>query len=47
METKDWILMVVPIISNGIDVSAAKNPESADAAFNNVVSYAGAAVNLD
>lgn len=36
-----------PIISNGIDVSAAKNPESADAAFNNVVSYAGAAVNLD
>ena len=36
----------IPIsASNGADVSMAKNPESADDAFEHVVSYAGASVN--
>lgn len=34
-----------PIMSNGVDVSVAKNPETADEAFLNVTSYAGAAIN--
>lgn len=34
-----------PIVSNGVDVSVAQQPETADEAFENVTSYAGAAIN--
>lgn len=38
----------IPIsASNGMDVSMARNPESADDAFEHVVSYAGASINPD
>ena len=34
-----------PINVNGVNVSVAQNPESADAAYSNVLAYAGSGIN--